>query len=251
MVGAVSRRILRRLCDDAAVTNVTRPTPANDRADFLPLLLVEDDFQLSELLVDLLTEAGYAVDHARDGQAGLHWALTRAYAVLVVDWGLPAIDGVDLVARLRSRGVATPIMILTARGTLADRVEGLDAGAEDYLVKPFEIDELLARLRALVRRHADRSPTLDLGRRRLDVAGRRVVDGNEAPLELSGRECALLQVLAARPTQVFTREELLKLVFNDADSMGVVDTYVHYLRRKLGRNAIQTVHGLGYRMGQA
>jgi two-component system response regulator QseB len=236
------------VCDHAAVNDVTPASPAGLTVE--PLLLVEDDLQLSELLVELLTEAGYMVDLARDGQAGLHLALTRDYAVFVVDRGLPAIEGVDLVGRLRSQGVATPIMILTARGTLADRVEGLDAGAEDYLVKPFEIDELLARLRALRRRHSDHSPTLKLGRRRLDVAARRVVADGEAPVELSGRECALLQLLATRPTQVFTREELLASVFGDADSTGVVDTYVHYLRRKLGRNAVRTVHGLGYRLGE-
>lgn len=215
------------------------------------MLLVEDDAQLSELLAELLGDAGYGVDLARDGQAGLHRGLTREYDAMVIDRGLPAIEGVDLVARLRSRGVTTPILLLTARGTLADRVEGLDAGAEDYLVKPFEIDELLARIRALLRRHADHSPMLHLGRRQLDVAGRRVVGDGLAPVELSGRECALLHVLAARPGRVFTREELLRHAFDDAaDSTGAVDTYVSYLRRKLGRGVIQTVHGLGYRMGE-
>jgi two-component system response regulator QseB len=238
-------------CEDAAVTNATPATLLDPGPGIVPLLLVEDDPKLSELLVDLLTEAGYAVDLARDGQIGLHRGLTRSYALLVVDRRLPGIEGVDLVTRLRSRGVSTPIMILTARGTLADRIEGLDAGAEDYLVKPFEIDELLARLRALLRRNTDRSRTVNLGRRQLDPDGRRVTGGDEAPVELSRRECALLQTLASRPSQVFSREELLSLVFNDADSTGVVDTYVHYLRRKLGRHAVQTVHGLGYRMGEA
>ncbi len=224
------------------------PTPG---LNLVPLLLVEDDARLSELLADLLTEAGYTVDLARDGQAGLHRALTRDYAVMIVDRALPAIEGVDLVARLRSRGVSTPILMLTARGTLADRIEGLDAGAEDYLVKPFEIDELLARLRALLRRNADRPYAVNLGRRQLDPVGRRVTGRGEPPVELSGRECALLLALASRPAQVFSREELLSLVFSDADSTGVVDTYVHYLRRKLGRRAVQTVHGLGYRMGEA
>jgi two-component system response regulator QseB len=214
----------------------------------VPLLLVEDDPQLGPLLVELLTGAGYRVDLAPDGQAGLHRGLTRDYAVLVVDRGLPAIEGVDLVLRLRARGVQTPILVLTARGTLADRIEGLDAGAEDYLLKPFEADELLARLRSLQRRHPDRATTVNLGERQLDVTGRRVVGGPTA-VDLSGRECELLHLLATRPAQVFTREELLTSVFPDADSTGVVDTYVHYLRRKLGRDAVRTVHGLGYRMG--
>ncbi|MEU8006090.1 response regulator transcription factor [Catellatospora sp. NPDC049111] len=215
------------------------------------LLLVEDDAQLSGLLTELFTDAGYAVEAVRDGQAGLHAALTRAYDVLVIDRGLPAIEGVDLVARLRRRGVVTPVLILTALGTVADRVEGLDAGAEDYLVKPFEIDELLARLRALRRRHSDVATLVSLGHRELDLAGRRVTGAGREPVELSGRETELLAALASRPTRVFTREELLDSVFADADSPGAVDTYVYYLRRKLGADVVRTVHGLGYRMGRA
>jgi DNA-binding response OmpR family regulator len=129
-------------------------------------------------------------------------------------------------------------------------VDGLDAGAEDYLVKPFEVDELLARLRALRRRHPDSASVISLGRRSLDVAGRRVT-GGDAPVDLSGRECELLRLLASRPARVFTRAELLDRVFDDADSPGAVDTYVYYLRRKLGPSVVQTVRGLGYRMGVA
>ncbi|WP_053204598.1 response regulator transcription factor [Jiangella muralis] len=221
-------------------------TGAQDRA----LLLVEDDAKLAALLDRLFTGEGYAVDVAHDGQAGLHRALTSQYAVMVIDRGLPAIEGVDLVRKLRAHGVASPILVLTARGTTEDRVEGLDAGAEDYVVKPFEIDELLARLRALLRRHADTSTRLDLGERYLDVTARRVLGGT-GPIELSGRENELLQLFAAHPAQVFTRDELRRLVFQDADSPGAVDTYVYYLRRKLGRDVIRTVHGLGYRMGSA
>lgn len=228
------------------------------------LLLVEDDRQLSALLRGLLESEGYRVDVAHDGQAGLHRALTGSHRVLVVDRGLPAIEGVELVARLRRRGVMTPVLILTARGTLADRVAGLDAGAEDYLVKPFEIEELLARLRALLRRHADGADSLSLGVRRLDIGNRQVlrdpgapgVEGTDnvadhAPVQLSGRECALLAVLAAHPSRTFSRDELLDRAFDPSDTSGVVDTYVHYLRRKLGRQAVRTVHGLGYRLGEA
>lgn len=213
------------------------------------LLLVEDDGRLGPLLVEVLGDV-YDVELVGDGQAGLHAGLTRPYDVMVVDRGLPAIDGVDLVRRLRREAVTTPILILTARAAVADRVEGLDAGAEDYLVKPFEIDELLARLRALRRRPIDRARMLDLGRRRFDVTGRRVIepDGGAA-VDLSGREAALLEVLARRPQQVFTRPELLEAVFDPADDPGSVDTYVYYLRRKLGRACVQTVHGLGYRLG--
>ncbi len=214
------------------------------------VLLVEDDRTLAGLLEQLLTAEGFAVELAHDGQAGLHAALTRRFEVLVIDRGLPGLEGVDLVARLRSRGVGVPVLVLTARGTLSDRVEGLDAGAEDYLVKPFEVPELLARVRALLRRHADHADSLPLGRRRLDVAARRVID-DRAPgeaVELTTRECALLEVLAGRPGRVFTRGELLDRVF-DAETPGAVDTYVSYLRRKLGRDVVSTVYGLGYRLG--
>jgi DNA-binding response OmpR family regulator len=227
------------------------PADEPDTAAAAPaLLLVEDDRQLSGLLTELLASAGYAVDAVLDGQAGLHRALTSRYDVMVIDRGLPAIDGVDLVARLRARGVLTPALMLTARGTLDDVVEGLDAGAEDYLVKPFEIPELLARLRALLRRHSEHAESIDLGDRRLDIAGRRVLGDGRAPVELSNRECDLLRTLASRPSRVFTREELLERVFDAADRPGAVDTYVHYLRKKLGRHVIHTVHGLGYRMGE-
>lgn len=219
------------------------------RAEPPALLLVEDDRALGPLLVEILSEV-YRVDHAEDGQRGLHLALTRDYRLLVVDRGLPGIEGVDLVGRLRRHGVTAPVLLLTARGTLADRVEGLDAGAEDYLVKPFEIDELLARLRALLRRPGELAEHLDLGRRRFDIAGRQVI-GDGAPIGLSPREAGLLEMLARRPQQVFTRAELLSTVFDDLDDPGSVDTYVYYLRRKLGRDAVRTVHGLGYRWGSA
>ncbi|MCF0092923.1 response regulator transcription factor [Micromonospora sp. MH99] len=213
------------------------------------LLLVEDDGALSALLTDLLTEEGYEVEVAGDGQSGLHRALARDYDVLVVDRGLPVLDGLGLVTRLRARGVTCPVLLLTARGTLDDRVEGLDAGAEDYLVKPFEVPELLARLRALRRRHQDAAGRLPLGRRRwLDVGNRQVLDEDEE-IPLSAREFAVLRALAGRPTKVFTRAELLSSAFDHADAPGSVDACVHHLRRKLGRGAIRTVHGLGYRIG--
>jgi two-component system response regulator QseB len=214
------------------------------------VLVVEDDQELSELLDRLLDDAGYRVRVARDGQAGLHAALTADFDVLVVDRGLPGIEGADLVRRLRSRGVVTPVLILTAYGSLADRVAGLDAGAEDYLVKPFEVDELLARLRALRRRHREDAEVLPLGEGELDLAVRavRMPDGTE--VVLSGREAGLLRTLAARPGRVFSREELRERVFAAAESASIVDTYVHYLRRKLGNGVVVTVRGLGYRAGR-
>lgn len=215
------------------------------------VLLVEDDRRLSELLVRLLTAESYEVVPVFDGQAGLHHGLTGRWDALVIDRTLPAMEGVDLIRRLRSRGITTPIMLLTARGTTEDRVEGLDAGAEDYVVKPFDSDELLARLRALLRRHADTSTMIDLGGRRLDVATRRVLSPDAEPVELSAQECALLRVIAANPGRVRTREELHRRVFQNADSPNAVDTYVYYLRRKLGHGMIRTVRGLGYRLGQS
>jgi DNA-binding response OmpR family regulator len=204
------------------------------------------------MLTELLGEEGYAVTVAPDGQAGLHLGLVRPWDLLVVDRGLPGVEGVDLVRRLRQRGVATPALVLTARGTVADRVEGLDAGAQDYLVKPFEVDELLARLRALLGRArlGEGAAELSLGHRRLIVGEGRVVDG-EAEVILSRREALLLETLARRPRQVFTRDDLLMRAFDNAETAGAVDTYVYYLRRKLGKDSIETVHGVGYRLGRS
>jgi two-component system response regulator QseB len=215
------------------------------------LLLVEDDRELAGLLERVLTTEGYDVTVAPDGQRGLHLGLTRAFDVLVVDRGLPAVEGLDLIGRLRSRGVLAPVLVLSARGTTQDRVDGLDAGAEDYLAKPFEVAELLARLRALLRRHQDRATVLPLGTRTLDLATRTVRGPAGEEVELSEREAALLAVLAVRPPQVFSRRDLLERVFSEAESENVVDTYVHYCRRKLGRDVIRTVRGLGYRLGSS
>lgn len=197
----------------------------------------------------VLVAEGYDVTTAADGQRGLHLGLTRTFDVMIVDRGLPGVEGLDLIGRLRGRGVLTPVLVLSARGSTQDRVDGLDAGAEDYLAKPFEVTELLARLRALLRRHRDRAPVLPLGSRSLDLATRTVSGADGVEVELSEREAALLAVLAARPQQVFSRRELLERVFSDAESDSVVDTYVHYCRRKLGRGVIRTVRGLGYRLG--
>jgi two-component system response regulator QseB len=215
------------------------------------LLLVEDDQELAELLGRVLGDEGYQTTRARDGQRGLHLGLSEPFDVMIIDRGLPAIEGLDLIARLRSRGIATPILVLSARGSTGDRVDGLDAGAEDYLAKPFELTELLARLRALLRRHPDRADHLVIPGGSLELATRTVrrTDGGE--VELSERESALLGLLAARPGVVFSRAELLDRIFGAAESETVVDTYVHYCRRKLGRGVISTVRGLGYRLGRA
>lgn len=213
------------------------------------ILVVEDDRRLARMLAEILESEGYAVTLAYDGQRALHEGLTREFDVLLLDRGLPAIEGLDVLTRLRSRGVLAPVLVLSALGTPADRVEGLDRGAEDYLAKPFDIDELLARLRALRRRSIARVPVLTVPGGSFDAAGRTVSTADGAQVVLSEREAALLEELARNPRLVFPRAELRDLVFPDADDDGVVDTYVHYLRRKLGRPVITTVRGVGYRLG--
>ncbi|MFI7351914.1 response regulator transcription factor [Streptomyces sp. NPDC049936] len=213
------------------------------------LLLVEDDVELAEMLSDVLSDEGYSVDAAADGQRGLHLGLTRQYDVLVVDRGLPVLDGLDLLTRLRSRAVRTPVLILTAMGTVHDRVDGLDAGADDYLVKPFDLDELGARLRALCRRALDVTDVLRIGSGHLHVGPREVALPSGERVALAAREFALLWALASRPTTVHSRAELRRMVFHEAPASSIVDTYVYYLRRKLGRQVVRTVHGLGYRLG--
>jgi two-component system response regulator QseB len=214
------------------------------------VLVVEDDPELATMLDDLLTSEGYAVEVATDGQQGLHLGLTREYDLMLLDRGLPAIEGLHLLARLRSRGRYVPTLVLSALGQARDRVDGLDAGAEDYLGKPFDVDELLARLRALLRRPREQADVLQVHGGELDLSTRSVstVSGEEVPL--SAREAMLLSVLARNPRRVFSRRELVDSVFEGAEEDGVVDTYVHYLRRKLSRGVIETVRGLGYRLGR-
>jgi two-component system, OmpR family, response regulator len=213
------------------------------------LLLVEDDAELSDMLTETLVDEGYHVDQAADGQRGLHLGLTRPYDVMVIDRLLPALDGLDLVTRLRSRAVPARALMLTALGTLDDRIAGLDAGADDYLVKPFDLDELSARIRALCRRTSDATDVLRIGGGLLDLAARDAVLPDGARVALSAREFELLRVLAARPNAVHSRAQLRSRVFDEAAAASIVDTYVYYLRRKLGRAAVRTVHGLGYRLG--
>ena len=213
------------------------------------MLVVEDDPQLSRMLEQLLTLEGYRVEAARDGQRGLHLGLSRSFDVILLDRGLPAVDGLDLLARLRARGIGTPVLILSALGQPQDRVDGLDAGAEDYLTKPFDVDELLARLRALLRRNVDRATELVVLGGRFLVESRSVALTEGGEVTLSEREAELLTLLARRPRQVFDRSDLRQLVFDEAGDDGVVDTYIHYLRRKLGRGIVRTVRGIGYQLG--
>jgi two-component system response regulator QseB len=223
---------------------------SSDLSDLPRLLLVEDEPELRRMLRELLTSEDYQVDEAPDGQRGLHLALTREYELIILDRRLPGTDGLHVLSRLRARGVVTPVLVLSALGNPADRVEGLDAGAEDYLAKPFDLNELLARLRALRRRHLDTARCLPLRIGRLDLDTREVHTDSAEPVRLSERECSLLATLAGRPRQVYPRRDLLAIVFPEAESEVVVDTYVHYLRRKLGRQIVATVRGRGYQLGR-
>ena len=222
------------------------------RADEVPrVLVVEDDRRLASMLSELLAAEGYEVVLAHDGQRALHEGLTGEFDVMLFDRGLPVMDGLDVLGRLRASGILTPTLVLSALGNPADRVEGLDRGAEDYLAKPFDVDELLARLRVLRRRLVSTAAVLRVPGGRLDVERREVTMDSGSVVALSEREADLLELLARRPQQIFTRDDLLAAVFADADETGVVDTYVHYVRKKLGRGCIVTVRGIGYGIGRS
>ena len=177
------------------------------------VLLVEDDGQLGPLIVELLGE-DFEVTLARDGQQGLHLGLTRGWDAFVIDRGLPLLDGIELVGALRRKGIAAPILVLTALGSVPDKVEGLDAGANDYLVKPFDAAELAARLRALTRSYTVPDRILDVGRWSFDTGTRSLASPYGDSLVLSPREAGLLALLAREPERIFTREEILDAVFD-------------------------------------
>ena len=212
------------------------------------LLLVEDDAKLAAAVSRGLRGEGYAVDHAADGEAALADAHVWDYDAVVLDLMLPRRDGFEVCRTLRERGDGVPILVLTARGNVDDRIRGLDAGADDYLAKPFDFGELLARLRALIRRGpSQRPPQLTIGALVVDPARHAVTCAGE-PIELTAREFSVLEYLARRPGELVTRAELLDHVWdaNYAGSTNVVDVYVGYVRRKLGRPLIRTVRGAGF-----
>lgn len=216
------------------------------------LLLVEDDARIAEPTLGALREAGYAPTWAQTGPAGLEAALTGDFGLLVLDVMLPGLDGFSLARELRDAGQETPILFLTARGDLSDRVEGLDLGGDAYLVKPFAVPELLATLRALTRRERGQgTPQLAFatGRGRLDTVARTAFwDGLE--VAVTGREYSLLETLALSPERWFTREDLLDRVWGPefGGEARIVDVYVRYLRRKLAPEAISSERGRGYRV---
>ena len=221
------------------------------------VLVVEDEPGIAQFIRQGLREAGYAVDVAHDGQEGLDYAFVAEYDVLVLDILLPKLDGLHVLRVLRDRGVKTPVLLLTAKDTVEDRVRGLDVGADDYLVKPFAFPELVARLRALLRRPPlQMDPVLHLGDLAMDTARREVRRGGRL-IELSPREFTLLEYLLRLPRHVLTRTQITEHVWNFdffSDS-NVVDVYIGYLRRKIDRGfdrpLLQTVRGVGYRLSDA
>jgi two-component system response regulator QseB len=214
-----------------------------------PLLLIEDDPDLGPLMRDVLGE-DYAVTLLADGDAGLHAARHGDFDVVVLDRRLPGRDGVAVVRELRRAGVAVPVLMLTALGTVGDRVDGLDAGADDYLVKPFDFAELGARLRALRRVHGAEEEVVLIGDWEFRPASRLINSPYEGRKVLTETEAQLLSLLARHADETLSRERILREVFPSGDSVGTVDTYVHYIRRKTDRDLITTVRGRGYRLGQ-
>ena len=219
------------------------------------LLIVEDYALMREALARGLREQGYAVDTTGDGTEGLWYAENHPYDAVILDLMLPGVDGLELLRRLRAAGNRVPVLVLTARDTISDRVEGLDRGADDYLAKPFAFEELAARVRALVRRNYDHADSvlriddleIDLRRRSVRRAG--------TPVQLSAREFALLEYLARRAGQVVSRAELMGHVYeaNGEPWSNVLDVYISHLRRKIddghARKLIHTRRGQGYMLG--
>ncbi len=222
--------------------------------DKMRILIVEDEPGVAQFIQQGLTESGYAIDVARDGTEGLDYALAKTYDAIVLDIMLPKLNGLEVLRELRDQRIKTPVLLLTARDGIDDRVQGLDAGADDYLVKPFAFPELLARLRALLRRPPLQSDAiLRVGDLVMDVSRHEVRRAGQV-IELSQREFALLELLLRHPNQVLTRTQIMEHVWNFdfyAETK-VVDVYIGYLRRKLEDNfdhpLIHTVRGVGYKI---
>ncbi|MCF6220941.1 MAG: response regulator transcription factor [Robiginitomaculum sp.] len=214
------------------------------------ILIVEDDPDLGRQLSEALGDAGYAVDKATDGEEGHFLGDTEPYDAVVLDLGLPVIDGISILQKWRADGKDFPVLILTARDQWSEKVAGFDAGADDYLTKPFHTEELLARLRALVRRAAGHTTdTIDIGGLTVDNrAGRAFVDGS--PIKLTSHEFRLLSYMAMHVDKVISRTELVEHIYDqdfDRDS-NTIEVFIGRLRRKIGVNRIETVRGLGYRL---
>jgi len=221
------------------------------------ILLVEDDPLLGDGLTAGLRQAGFAVDWVKDGVASDHALKNETFDLVVLDLGLPRLSGMEVLRRLRERpgdaGGHTPVLVLTARDATGDKVAGLDAGADDYLVKPVDLDELAARVRALTRRAAGRTlPQLHHGELMLDPIARQITQHGEA-VELSAREFDLLQTLLENVGRVMTRTQLEGALYGwrDEPDSNALEVHIHHLRRKLGNELIKTLRGIGYTISKA
>ncbi|MGF6536127.1 two-component system response regulator QseB [Paraburkholderia sp. GAS33] len=214
------------------------------------LLLVEDDEMIAETVLESMRREGYAIDWAQDGRAAELSLGNDVYDLVLLDLGLPGKNGIDLLSSYRRQGGEAPVIILTARDAVTDRIRGLDAGADDYLIKPFDLDELAARARALLRRRTgQKQPIYAHGDLTLDPAAHEVRKSG-APVTLVPREFGLLQALIEEPARVFTRAELEDKLYGWGDEVGsnTIEVHVHSLRRKIGTEQIVTVRGVGYRL---
>ena len=212
------------------------------------ILLIEDDHMIGEAVSVALRDAAYAVDWVQDGETALRALGNKEHQAILLDLGLPRRDGLEVLRKLRAGGNQLPVIIVTARDAVEDRIKGLDLGADDYLVKPFDVDELLARLRAIVRRQGGQaSPVLTNGIISLDPATREARHGDVLWL-LSGREFALLQALLLRPGTILTRTELEERIYgwNEGVESNAIDFLIHGIRKKLGADVIKNVRGVGW-----
>jgi len=217
------------------------------------LLLVEDDTMIGETVLDLLRDEHYAVDWVKDGEMAETALRTQAYDLVLLDLGLPRLDGLDVLRAMRARKDRTPVLVATARDSVPQRIAGLDAGADDYVLKPYDLDELLARIRALLRRASGRAePVYEYEGVAINPATREVSVHGE-PVTLSAREWAVLEPLLARPGLVLSRAQLEDKLYGwkDEVSSNAVEVYIHGLRRKLGADLIQNVRGVGYLVPKA
>jgi two-component system, OmpR family, response regulator len=222
------------------------PTP-QELGFRMRVLLVEDDRMIGAAVEQAMKDAAYAVDWVTDGQMAIQAAQTETYELALLDLGLPAADGREVLRRLRGLGRRLPVIIVTARDAIDDRIDGLDLGADDYLVKPFEIRELLARMRAVLRRQAGSSPILGNGQISLDPATREASFSGETSL-LTAREFALLQALLVRPGAILSRSDLERQIYgwNQEVESNAIEFLIHAIRKKLGATAIRNVRGIGW-----